>query len=150
MRPDYEYIDELSKKLDTQMVICGHFHIQTAYEKNGKLIINPGAIGVPLHSDGKAQFMILSDDQAQWNYEFVTVPYDVDQTIKSMDSEKLFQKAPGWYEITKHLLLTGETSHAEVVRQVMKAYFEETGKKTLHDIPETYWKEAIGKIYRKK
>lgn len=146
MRPDYNYIDELADQLETQMVICGHFHIQTEYERKGRLIINPGAIGVPLHSKGKTQFMILNGEAGRWEHEFITLSYDVDNTIKSMNDEDLFLKAPGWYEITKHLLLTGETSHAVVVRQVMDRYFKDTGKKTLSEIPEKYWKEVISEI----
>lgn len=146
MRTDYEYIDDVAKRLNSQMVICGHFHIQIAYERKGKLIINPGAIGVPLRSKGKSQFMILSDEKGQWRYEFITVSYDVNKTIKSMNDEKLFQKAPGWYEITKNLLITGETSHASIVGQVMEKYYKETGVKTLHNIPEEYWKEEIQKL----
>lgn len=146
MRPDYNYIDELAEQLETQMVICGHFHIQTEYERKGRLIINPGAIGVPLHSKGKPQFMILHGEAGRWQHEFITLSYDVDKTIKSMNDEELFLKAPGWYEITKHLLLTGETSHAVVVRRVMDRYFKDTGKTTLSEIPEQYWKEVISEI----
>ena len=147
LRPDYGYIDDVVEKFTTQMVICGHFHIQTSYERKGKLVINPGAIGVPLHSAGKAQFLILSDENMQWKTEFVTVPYDVEKTLEDMDKEELFQKAPGWYEITKHLLLTGETSHAVVVRRIMKQYQEKTGKKGLHEIPETFWREETKKLW---
>lgn len=143
MRPDYDYIDDVVERVNANMIICGHFHIQTAYERKGKLIINPGAVGVPLHSKGKSQFMILHDENGQWRYEFITVSYDINKTVKSMDDEKLFQKAPGWYEITKHLLITGETSHAVVVRRVMERCYRETGVKSLSDIPERYWQEEI-------
>ncbi len=146
MRPDYEYIDQLTETIETNMVICGHFHIQMEYERKGKLVLNPGAVGVPLHSDGKTQFMILDGEEGFWKHEFVSLSYDRTATIKSMDEERLYIKAPGWYEITKHLLLTGETSHAAVVREVMQKYYEETGIYTLDDIPEAYWKREIEHI----
>ena len=146
MRPDYDYIDELAEQLETSMVICGHFHIQTKYERQGKIIINPGSVGVPLHSNGKTQFMILHAEEGCWKHEFITLSYNVDKTIKSMNDENLYLKAPGWFEITKHLLLTGETSHAEVVGKVIDKYYKDTGKKTINDIPEKYWKEVIEKL----
>ena len=59
MREDYGYIDEIMKDIPTDLVICGHFHIQTDYIRMGKRIINPGAIGVYLHKNGKACYMIL-------------------------------------------------------------------------------------------
>ncbi len=146
MRPDYDYIDQLAENLENQMVICGHFHIQTEYERIGKRIINPGAVGVPLYSEGKAQFMILNGEKGCWIYEFISLSYNRDATIKSMDEEKLYIEAPGWYEITKHLLLTGEKSHGAFVQEVMKNYYEETGIYTLYDIPEEYWKAEVAKL----
>ena len=60
MREDDSYIDELTRKLETELTVCGHFHIQSRYMRNGHIVINPGAAGIPLRSDGKAQFMMLS------------------------------------------------------------------------------------------
>ena len=117
------------------------------YERKGILIVNPGAVGVPLHSGGKTQFMILHGEDGFWKQEFFSLPYDVNVTLKSMEDEKLFVKAPGWYQITKHLLLTGETSHAEIVRHVRNQYFKDIGKCDLKDIPEWYWKQELIKIY---
>ena len=146
MRSDYDYIDDLITQIDTNIVICGHFHIQTEYVRKGKKIINPGAIGVPLHSKGKTQFMSLHGENGCWKHEFITLSYDIDKTLKSMDDENLYKIAPGWYEITKHLLLTGEASHASVIGQVMEQYYKDSGIKTLHDIPEEYWKKALEKL----
>ena len=111
------------------------------------MIVNPGAVGVPLHSGGKTQFMILHGEDGIWKQEFFSLPYDVNVTLKSMKDERLFVKAPGWYQITKHLLLTGETSHAEIVRHVRNQYFKDIGKCDLKDIPEWYWKQELIKIY---
>ena len=146
MRSDYDYIDDLITQIDTNIVICGHFHIQTEYVRKGKKIINPGAIGVPLHSKGKTQFMILHGENGCWKHEFITLSYDIDKTLKSMDDENLYKIAPGWYEITKHLMLTREASHASVIGQVMEQYYKDSGIKTLHDIPEEYWKKALEKL----
>lgn len=147
MRSDYDYINQIVKDLKVNLIICGHFHIQTQYERKGILIVNPGAVGVPLHSGGKTQFMILHGADGIWKQEFFSLPYDVNVTLKSMEDEKLFVKAPGWYQITKHLLLTGETSHAEIVRHVRNQYFKDIGKCDLKDIPEWYWKQELIKIY---
>ncbi len=40
LREDYDYIDSLTKKLETELTICGHFHIQSQYIRNGKRVIN--------------------------------------------------------------------------------------------------------------
>lgn len=67
MRPDYEYIDNLLKNMPSNLIICGHFHIQTDYVRNRVRIINPGAVGVALHSKGLAQFMTLTGKDGYWD-----------------------------------------------------------------------------------
>lgn len=46
--------------------------------------MNPGAVGVSLHSGGKAQFMILHQGMQEWAYEFISIDYDKDKVIKEM------------------------------------------------------------------
>jgi putative phosphoesterase len=147
MRPDCDYIDELMDEIPTDLVLCGHFHIQMNYKRKGKQIINPGAVGVPLHSEGKTQFMILHGNQGVWSPEFISLHYDRERVIKDMELEKLDIKAPGWYKITKHLLMTGEISHVTVVQKVMDLYFRESGKYDLDQIPENIWNRVIEELF---
>ena len=150
LRPDYDYIDEVTATFNNDIVICAHFHIQTQYTRSGKLIINPGAIGISLNAGGKAQFMILEGENGAWDYHFYSVDYDVDATIKAMHDEKINELAPGWYRITKHLLQTGENSHASILRKVMSDYYKETGIETLHGIPEEFWEKELDTIFGKE
>ena len=82
MREDYEYIDELTKRLETELTICAHFHIQSQYIRNGKQVINPGAVGVPLRSNGQTQFMMLEGISGKWETEFITLQYDRENIIR--------------------------------------------------------------------
>jgi len=143
MREDYKYIDGLLSQIDAETIICAHFHIQTNYTRNNKTVINPGSVGVPLnvHGHSISQFMTLYDEAGCWNYDFINVEYDISKTLSAMDSEKLYELAPAWYKITKHLLLTGETSHATVIKRVMDRYHKDTGRWELHEIPEEYWEQ---------
>lgn len=146
MRPDYAYMDDLTRKLSTPITLCGHFHIQMDYTRNGRRVLNPGSVGVPLHSPGKAQFLVLRGHSGLWETEFLSIPYDVEQAIKEMDEEKLYRKAPGWYKITKHLLRTGEGSHASVAARAAELYHQASSAQTQMDIPEKYWEIAISEL----
>lgn len=108
MRPDYEYIDNLLENMPSNLIICGHFHIQTDYVRNDVRVINPGAVGVALHSNSLAQFMTLTGKDGHWEPQFFSVGYDVDKVIDEMEKERLDFKAPGWFRMTKNLLTTGE------------------------------------------
>lgn len=145
MSPDYEYIDSLVDQIDSTLVLCAHFHKQIAYVKGKTTVVNPGSVGVPLETGGSniAQFMILEDICGTWTFKFMDVFYDVKKTISEMDQERLYELAPGWYKMTKHILLVGDISHADIIKRVMDKYHRDTGLWTLNEIPEVYWEEEI-------
>ena len=143
MREDYEYIDELTKRLETELTICAHFHIQSQYIRNGKQVINPGAVGVPLRSNGQTQFMMLEGISGKWETEFITLQYDRERAIREMDEEKLSEQAPGWYRITKEVLRHGQDTHLSTLMKAQELYEQHTGINDWKNIPEEYWNMAL-------
>ena len=70
-------------------------------ERNGKVIINPGAVGVALHSNsGNAEFMIMTSDKMMWTHEVFSVNYDKESTIRELHESGLYEKTPYWGQIT--------------------------------------------------
>ena len=146
MREDYDYIDELTKRLETELTVCAHFHIQGQYTRNGKRIVNPGAVGVPLRSGGQTQFMLLAGAGGQWETEFKTLPYDREKAIREMDGENLSAQAPGWYRITKEVLRNGTATHLMTLKKAQELYERHTGIRDWKNIPETYWNMALAEL----
>lgn len=130
-------------------ILCGHSHVQGKIEHNGKIVLNTGAVGVSLHGDGKAQFMILEGSEQKWNYEFISLEYDVEKVVEDLYISGLMQKAPAWCKVSANLLRTGETSHGTVLAKAMELCRNELGECNWPDVPEKYWdltvKEMIGK-----
>lgn len=144
MRPDFDYIDGLTAHLPSQLTICGHFHIQADYTRNGNRVINPGSVGVALRSGGrKAQFMILNGKDGVWEPEFLSLAYDVERAIQDMDEEELYRKAPCWYRMTKHVLREGNDSFPVLIAKARELYMSHTGIGTWENIPEKYWEAAL-------
>ena len=143
MREDYDYIDELTKRLETELTICAHFHIQSKYTRNGKLVINPGAVGIPLRSNGQAQFMMLEGISGKWETEFITLQYDRERAIQEMDEEKLSEQAPGWCRITKEVLRHGQATHLMTLMKAQELYEQHMGINDWKNIPEEYWNMAL-------
>ena len=143
LREDGADIDQITQRLETELTICGHFHIQCEYRRNGRRVVNPGAVGVPLKSSGKAQFMMLSSTSDQWDIRFITLPYDREKAIREMDEEKLYAQAPGWYRVTKEVLRKGEASHLTMLSKARELYAQDTGSKDWRIIPEQYWNMAL-------
>ncbi|MED9904915.1 MAG: metallophosphoesterase family protein [Lachnospiraceae bacterium] len=128
--------------------LCGHTHTQRKLMEAEKKLFNPGAIGVPLDSGGKAQFMILhSNGKNDWLEEFVSVEYDRKKIIREIYDSGLYEAAPYWSIITEQLINTGEISHGKVLKRAMKHCIEESGKCDWRKIPERYWKMAVEEMF---
>jgi len=127
-------------------ILCGHTHLQGVIKHGGKVVLNPGAVGVSLHGGGKAQFMILRQNIQEWTYEFISLNYDKEKAIKEMQESGLEKAAPCWTKVTRHLILTGELSHRTVLARAMNLCEEETGKSNWWNIPDKYWEEAVAEF----
>lgn len=146
MLPDNDKTNQIIDECTCKYILCGHTHLQGVIKHGDKVVLNPGAIGVPLHSGGKAQFMILHQNMQEWTYEFISIDYDKEKTIKELQESGLEKAAPYWTQVTKHLILTGEVSHGTVLAKAMKLCEEETGKSNWCNIPDKYWEKAIAEL----
>lgn len=144
--PDNKYTLLIMENNTSDYILCGHTHIQGKVEHNKKLVLNAGSVGVPLHSNGKAQFMILRGMQGMWNYEFVSLEYDVENIIADLHSSGLSQKAPYWCKVSENLLRTGEISHAPVLARSMALCEDKFGECNWPNIPEECWEQAINEM----
>lgn len=90
--------------------------------------------------------MILHQNKQEWTYEFISIDYDKEKTIKELQESGLEKAAPYWTQVTKHLILTGEVSHGTVLVKAMNLCEEETGKSNWYNIPGKYWEKAIAEL----
>lgn len=147
--PNNDKTTEIINTIDTPLILCGHTHIQSEIENNGKQILNPGSVGVPLYSYGKAQFMILNGNNKQWKKQFISVKYDVDKVINELHTSTLDRYAPYWCMVTENLLKNGDISHGTILAHAMALCNAETGNCKWPNVPEKYWKEAVAEIIGK-
>jgi len=141
--PDSQRIYEIMDMADTSVILCGHTHIQDRIEYGGKLVLNPGSVGVPLSSRGKSQFLILHDTAEGWSEEFCSLEYDVEKVIRELYESGLDKMAPSWCRITENMLRKGNVSHGEVLNRAMELCRTETGECSWPDIPEIFWEKAV-------
>lgn len=134
---------EILEKSPTDLILCGHTHKQGKICYHGRRILNPGSVGMPLESGGRAQFMILHGENGQWQEQFVSLEYDVQRALAELREEGLFEKAPGWCRVTEKALLTGRPAHGAVLGRVMELCKEDTGVCNWPEIPEKYWEQAL-------
>lgn len=140
--PDDDRTFEIMEQTDTPVILCGHIHRQGKITHDGKVILNAGAVGVPLDSNGKAQYMILHGEQGMWKEEFISLVYDVESVIRELHEEELDKRAPWWCFVTENLLRKGNISHAQVLSRAMHLCKEEYGECRWPEVPEKCWEQA--------
>lgn len=124
-------------------LLCGHTHRQYAFRHQGKWLLNPGSVGMPLNSRGHARFMLLHGKKGGWEHTFLSPEYDVDAVIRELHTSGLYQKAPCWSRITEHLLRFGTPSHALPLRRAMELCRKTRGECVWPDILEECWEQAV-------
>lgn len=162
MLPNHEETLEVMKNNDTNVILCGHTHLQRSIEHEGKYAWNAGAVGVSLMAEGKAQFMILSDEMngddnaLLWNrkealgmkYAFLSLPYEVGRVIDDLHAAGLDKYAPCWCQITEYLLRKGDVAHGFVLNRAMELCREKEGECIWPQIPEKYWQQAVEEMIK--
>lgn len=143
MLPEDAETKRIMEECTCKYILCGHTHRQMVIEHGGKILWNPGAVGVHKQSGGKTQFMILHQKGMEWEPEFVSLEYEKDQILRELQKSGLEQIAPYWTQITRHLLLTGEGSHADALTYAMSMDMAENGSSNWYNVPDKYWIKTI-------
>lgn len=86
---DSTKIMETLKHIEQEVIVCGHSHIpRIVYLANGKIVVNPGSVGLPAYMDEipiahkmvsgtpHAKYAILEKSESGWIVEQIAVPYD--------------------------------------------------------------------------
>lgn len=141
--PENENTFSIMERNENNYILCGHTHIQGTIVYNGKVVLNAGAVGVSLHGNGKAQFMILHGTSENWDYEFVSLTYDIEKVIEDLHTSGLYEKSPYWCKVSENLLRTGETSHGTVLAKAMAICKQKYGECTWPNVPEECWEQAV-------
>lgn len=146
MLPVDERTLEVINRVKTPIILCGHTHVQRKIVHNDKCVLNSGAVGVPLYSEGKTQFLILHGNDGIWSEEFISLEYDTSKVIKEMHEAKLYEHAPFWSRVTESILQGSNISHSRVLSRAMEICREETGICVWPDISEKYWEKAVQEL----
>ena len=147
MFPDDKRTFEIMEQSETSLILYGHTHRQGKIEHSGVCAINPGSVGMPYRSNGRAQFMILHGVGGEWKEEFISLDYDYHRIIQEMHESGLYEKAPYWSFITERLLINGEITHGSALKRVMQLCEKDTGFCVWPDIPEKYWQQGLKELY---
>ncbi|WP_458120926.1 metallophosphoesterase family protein [Paenibacillus sp. Z6-24] len=104
MRSD-EQLMEMLQSIGQNIIVCAHTHVPcTRYLPDGRLILNPGSVGLPAYEDDlpyphvmeshtpHARYATLEKDQGQWKITHHLVPYDWESAARQAEQ----RQRPDW------------------------------------------------------
>ncbi len=141
--PANENTVQIMEHNSSDHILCGHTHIQGKIEHKGKTVLNAGSVGVPTQSGGRTQFMILKGMQNMWEYEFISLEYNIEKVITDLHVSGLSKKAPYWCKVSENLLRTGEITHGAVLTRAMTICKDKFGECCWPNVPEECWEQAV-------
>ena len=102
--------DELKSqinKINADVIIFGHNHLQAYGYCGDKLIINPGSCGQPLEFDPTAPYTILEITDGGFNVTEKRVAYDIESMINQAKKSAMYEKGRIWGELVFLATRTG-------------------------------------------
>lgn len=96
-RPDFrEYIHAL----EPGVYLFGHNHIQTHADFEGRMLVNPGACGMPLDcGDFGAAYSLMTIEDGRVTVEERRIPYDTEELIAQVKASGQYAAARVWSEL---------------------------------------------------
>ncbi len=144
--PDDENTRRIMEEEAAAYILCGHTHVQGKIEHAGKVVLNSGSVGIPLHGKGRTQFLLLHGGQGRWEAEFAEVEYDAEKVIEELRLCGLYERAPSWCRVSESILRMGGASHGEVLARAMELCRQKNGSCVWPAVPEECWVQAIGEM----
>lgn len=146
LEKDKENTIAVMRNLDTDLLLCGHTHVQGTFKYGNKKLINPGSVGVPWFYGGRTQYAILHGKYGTWEEEYIQLDYNVEKVLEEYRECGLDWKAPMWTVLTQEVLRTGKDRTMSVLIRATELCKTETGKADWPDIPDKYWEQAADEI----
>ncbi len=92
LKNEKNIMDQL-QNIEQKIIVCGHTHIpRVVYLANGKIVINPGSVGLPAYKDElpvihkiesgtpHAKYVVIEEVLGEWIIEQISVPYNWEET----------------------------------------------------------------------
>nr|WP_290462342.1 metallophosphoesterase [Acutalibacter muris] len=147
-----EALEKLAQ-LPERILLKGHNHRFFSFWHKGLRAVCAGSVGNPIYCRTRAgvvevtplakvaQMLLMHYEGGRWVPEYVTVPYDWEQTIKNLELSGLTKRAPVWAAMLRHNVLTGTDPFGRVPQRAVELYRLDTGIKAAGwaGVPEEYW-----------
>ena len=132
----------LMKELPTQYLLGGHTHHQETISLYDKLYINPGSLGLAIdEKGGHADFAILEGNKEGWEYELISIPYDLEGMLQTFSESGVDAYGLVLNRAVKKTMETGINWFYFAAMDAMKL-----SGKPLNQVEEDIWDQVAEKL----
>ncbi len=117
-QPGDPYLDTVFADMATGLLLTGHSHVQYCLRQGEKVILNPGALGIPKGTPGHAPYALVDLEPGNCSFQLLTAAYDVEQAIREQFDRGMWDIAPWWAIGAANNLITGEDTVYHLVTRV--------------------------------
>jgi predicted phosphodiesterase len=135
-------IDEVYGQFEEPVLICGHSHIPWQQEREGRLAVNPGAVGIPINGERRAQYALLTWESGRWKAEHRALDYDRDQIRTAYLESGILEIEGAFARAQLRAIETGQNVPGWLVSHCRR-FATEAGVPRSEAIPDAVWAEAV-------
>lgn len=115
-----EQIQDIFSNMECAYLLTGHSHRQYIQKYQGKTIINPGSVGVPIGAHGLTQYALLEVCNDTVSCELRSLPYDIRTVIHRQFESGLVDYANYWAVSVLYDVITGKEYTMNLLKQVIQ------------------------------
>lgn len=142
LKYDLALQDKVMKELTTRYLLGGHTHHQEVVSLYDKLYINPGSLGLAIdEKGGHADFAILKGNKEGWEYELISIPYDLEGMLKTFAESGVDEYGLVLNRAVKKTMETGINWFYLAAMDAMKL-----SGKPLQQVEEDIWNQVAEKL----
>lgn len=136
-----ERLERTVKSLKEPVLICGHTHHPWSRMVHGKLVINPGSVGVPFNKNSCAEYAVLTWVEGKWTVSHFQAEYDLKELEQLFIDKEMMEKCRAWSRLTLQSIKNGENITLDFIRYVYKLA-EKNGFGRPKLVPDSIWDKA--------
>lgn len=118
--PDDLSAEQFISRQKTSLHVLGHSHKPFICERDGKILMNPGSVGVAVSGRAVSQMAVVELTEKEIIPELIELPYDRRAAINEFYESGLIEYADVWSRTMIAIIETGEHYNEKCIRLVEK------------------------------
>lgn len=130
-----------------QALVFGHNHMQWTGTVHGRLLVNPGSVGVHFNNEVKAEYAIVTYENGTLSAELRRVRYDFTALEKRLETSGLTAASPVWSKVAFESVKAGKNYSLLFLNEASKAMADmglppgNIPNEIWDSVAERWWKE---------